>query len=220
MSKDIRRQISWLKDQIECMKKDTHNGLAFPFNYSNSCCTGTINYESKGRFFTNNNTTPLASVNKFIFNRHSNKDEDLFNIFQTILTLKDNVLLRVQENGNPFVYGFYEVISVNRKIKYCDIDVQPKSGVCFEGFRNGYEYLLGFDIISDSSSTVTGDKNYVHDQGLSSIVWYCNHGLNKYTSPIILDSSGREIEGQIEHVSLNEVIIRFNVPISGKAIFN
>jgi len=64
------------------------------------------------------------------------------------------------------------------------------------------------------------DKNYVHNQGVAATVWSIQHDLNKYPSVTVVDSALTEVEGDIEHIDLNNVKITFSAIFSGKAIFN
>lgn len=83
--------------------------------------------------------------------------------------------------------------------------------------------VVGIDIaqnIIDQINSITGDKNYVHEQNTPSKVWVCNHNLNKFPSPIIIDSAGSEVEGAIEHIDKNTTVIRFNAVTIGAASFN
>lgn len=65
-----------------------------------------------------------------------------------------------------------------------------------------------------------GDKNFVFDQAIPDTVWYIVHNLKKKPSPVIVDSAGTEIEGQIDHIDINTLTITFNTPVSGKAHIN
>lgn len=65
-----------------------------------------------------------------------------------------------------------------------------------------------------------GDKHYTHNQGTASDVWEVTHDLGKEPAVTIIDSAGTEVIGEVEHVSLNKCILRFEGAFSGKAIFN
>ena len=65
-----------------------------------------------------------------------------------------------------------------------------------------------------------GDKHYVHKQETSSDTWEVTHGLGKEPAVTAVDSAGTEVIGEVEYVSLNKCILRFQAPFSGKAIFN
>ena len=65
-----------------------------------------------------------------------------------------------------------------------------------------------------------GDKHYVHKQETSSDTWEVTHNLGKEPAVTVTDSAGTEVIGEVEYVSLNKCILRFQAPFSGKAIFN
>lgn len=79
-----------------------------------------------------------------------------------------------------------------------------------------------FMTITDKAD-IEGLKNresFVHDQIISSNEWTVNHGLDKYPSITVVDSSGSVVIGEIIYTSLNEVTITFMSEFSGKAYFN
>jgi hypothetical protein len=65
-----------------------------------------------------------------------------------------------------------------------------------------------------------GDKQFIFTQDLDESVWNIDHGMNKYPSIEVIDSSGSNVEGDIEFSSINNVELRFSIPISGKAFLN
>jgi hypothetical protein len=64
------------------------------------------------------------------------------------------------------------------------------------------------------------DKNFVFTQGTASAVWNVAHNLGKFPSPVIIDSGGNEIEGEINHTDINNLIITFSTAFTGKAYIN
>lgn len=68
--------------------------------------------------------------------------------------------------------------------------------------------------------TIDYDKNYVHRQSVASEVWNIQHNLNKYPSVSVIDSSNREVFGNVEYIDLNNVRITFSGAFSGKATLN
>lgn len=64
------------------------------------------------------------------------------------------------------------------------------------------------------------DLAFIYTQSTPSAVWEITHGLTKKPSVTILDSSGYEIEADIQHISDNSVIITFSEPITGSVHFN
>lgn len=66
---------------------------------------------------------------------------------------------------------------------------------------------------------VFGDLTYTQDFTVTSTVTV-NHNLNKYPSVTVLDSTGGEVEGDVNYVSLTQLLIQFAAPFSGKVICN
>lgn len=64
------------------------------------------------------------------------------------------------------------------------------------------------------------DLNYVHNQGTPSAIWTITHNLAKYPSCSVVDSSGSEVEGDVNHVSANQLTVSFAAGFSGKAFLN
>jgi len=67
---------------------------------------------------------------------------------------------------------------------------------------------------------ITTDKNFLFIQNIPSNIWTINHNLNKYPSVTVIDSAGTEVEGTVEHVDINNILITFNGSFSGKAFIN
>jgi hypothetical protein len=64
------------------------------------------------------------------------------------------------------------------------------------------------------------DKSYTHYQGVPEAVWNVSHNLNKYPSVTIIDTSGNEMEGEIEYTDNNNLVLTFSAPFSGVAFLN
>jgi hypothetical protein len=65
-----------------------------------------------------------------------------------------------------------------------------------------------------------GDKHYIHDQMIASNEWTIDHNLGKHPSCVIVDSSGSIVEGAIQHIDANQVVVSFASPFAGKAYLN
>lgn len=65
-----------------------------------------------------------------------------------------------------------------------------------------------------------GDKTYRHVQGTAANVWEVTHGLGKYPAVSVMDSGGTLVEGDVDYVNENNVILTFTAPFSGEANFN
>lgn len=58
---------------------------------------------------------------------------------------------------------------------------------------------------------------YVHAQNIASAIWTIDHGLGRKPSVSFTDSGGNEVEGDVEHPSVNQTIGSFSSPFSGEA---
>lgn len=58
---------------------------------------------------------------------------------------------------------------------------------------------------------------YVYDQAIPQATWVIDHGL--WFSPQIttIDSSGREVEGDVLYTSPTQITVHFSAPFAGKA---
>ena len=64
------------------------------------------------------------------------------------------------------------------------------------------------------------DKNYVHNQGSAATIWTIAHNLDKFPSPVVVDSGGNEIEGDVKHIDKNNLTITFSTAFTGAAYIN
>ena len=61
-----------------------------------------------------------------------------------------------------------------------------------------------------------GGFNYVHDQMTPAATWTITHNLNGYPNITVVDSSGRQVEGDVTYASANQVVVAFASAFSGK----
>lgn len=71
-----------------------------------------------------------------------------------------------------------------------------------------------------SDISLNADKNFVYEQINPSTEWIAYHGLNKKVSPIVTDSAGTIVEGQVIVNDGLKVIVKFNHPFTGYLICN
>lgn len=64
------------------------------------------------------------------------------------------------------------------------------------------------------------DATYQHNQASPSASWSVAHSLGKYPAVTVIDSSNREVVGDIEHVSTSALTITFSAAFSGIAVCN
>jgi hypothetical protein len=59
--------------------------------------------------------------------------------------------------------------------------------------------------------------SYRHIQSVSSSTWQITHNLGWYPNTTVVDSAGSVVEGEIDYVSENNLILTFSSPFSGIA---
>lgn len=64
------------------------------------------------------------------------------------------------------------------------------------------------------------DSTYTWDQSSASATWTINHGLARFPSVTIVDSTGREVEGDIQFTDADNITLSFTAAFSGKAYLN
>lgn len=64
------------------------------------------------------------------------------------------------------------------------------------------------------------DLHYAHEQSVASAMWTVNHSLGKFPSVTVVDSSGREVEGDVSHTNVNQTVLTFGAAFAGKAYLN
>jgi hypothetical protein len=79
---------------------------------------------------------------------------------------------------------------------------------------------LPYGGIKGDKGDVGSDLNYVHNQSVAESEWLITHNLDKYPSVTIVDSTNDECEGNVLHVSTNQVLITFSAPFAGRAFLN
>lgn len=65
-----------------------------------------------------------------------------------------------------------------------------------------------------------GDAHFVHDQETPSDEWTITHNLGKNPAVTVVDSGGTEWQTAVEHISENELTVRFSAPFAGRAYLN
>jgi hypothetical protein len=66
----------------------------------------------------------------------------------------------------------------------------------------------------------TGGFTYVHDQGVPATIWTIFHGLGGYPNVTVVDSSGREVIGEVEYIDGSVLKVKFAAAFSGKAFLS
>ena len=64
------------------------------------------------------------------------------------------------------------------------------------------------------------DNFYKYTQGSASAEWIIEHDLEKFPSVTVQDSADENVEGSVEYVDPNKIIIIFSAAFSGVAFLN
>ena len=64
------------------------------------------------------------------------------------------------------------------------------------------------------------NRTFIYNQGLPSEIWTILHNLNKFPSVSIKNSAGDIVEGFINYIDENNIVITFNSAFSGSAVLN
>lgn len=70
-----------------------------------------------------------------------------------------------------------------------------------------------------SSVVSGGDKNFTQAFTAEASLTV-NHNLSKYPAVTVFDTAGDEVEGDVEHVTINTLTINFSAPFSGRLTLN
>tara|TARA_R110002012_G_scaffold148405_1_gene307178 strand:- start:4198 stop:4932 length:735 start_codon:yes stop_codon:yes gene_type:complete len=98
---------------------------------------------------------------------------------------------------------------------YYTISLEYLSGPGF--FEDKKDYFIS---ILTYDSNASNDKNFVYTQVAKSDLWQVTHGLNKFCSVEVVNSSEEVIYPNVEYTSLNTVTISFSSAQNGQAFFN
>lgn len=63
-------------------------------------------------------------------------------------------------------------------------------------------------------------SSFTFSQGTPSSSWSITHNLGRYPSVAVLDSTGRLVEGDVQHTSTNTLVVAFSGAFSGTATCN
>jgi hypothetical protein len=63
---------------------------------------------------------------------------------------------------------------------------------------------------------VPARPDFVFQQNTPIIAWVVNHSLGVYPVVTIMDLAGYEVEADVQYVSLNQIIVSFTSPASGR----
>jgi hypothetical protein len=209
-----------------------HNGLYDKYNGWDLIIDGvseTIESGNSVSLKSGSNISLLKDVNNdIIFNSINNYIKNVTGDGNSVLTIEREGLTDITVDLTHNHDGVYEPIIT--KNSAFNNDYGTTAGTVAEGndiriingqtaHEWGNHADAGYASQSDVNNIVQ-DKNYSHTQSVASTDWSITHNLGKYPSVTIIDNAGNEIWTQVEHIDINNLVIRFNNPHSGTASLN
>lgn len=86
---------------------------------------------------------------------------------------------------------------------------------------NGYRLKDIGDPIDDTDainkSYADSRGSYTHTEAVASSSWDISHSLGYFPNVTVIDSSEREVIGDIQYVDSNNIVITFSAAFTGKA---
>lgn len=70
------------------------------------------------------------------------------------------------------------------------------------------------------ASAVLAPNHYLHFQATPEVVWTITHNLGFNPGVTVVDSTGRQVEGDVVHLSANTVEISFTAAFAGSAFLS
>lgn len=74
--------------------------------------------------------------------------------------------------------------------------------------------------LTDIENAASSGTTYIFTQGIPSTKWIIAHNLKRYPVPFIQDSANSVVEGDVEYVNSNELVLTFSSAFSGIAYLN
>jgi len=83
-------------------------------------------------------------------------------------------------------------------------------------------YILKGGITNDkwvefTTSSESPYKPFVYEQAIPNNRWEINHKLGYYPNVSIVDSAGTIVEGDVQYIDKNNIVVEFSAPFTGKA---
>lgn len=134
------------------------------------------------------------------------------------------------EQGNTGLQGIPGPVGIEWMGEYDPSTMyQQRNAVTYAG--TSYIYTHGLPTMGNAppdpiywdvlaGAGTSGDKSYVHVQSVANTVWNINHGLGKFPSISVIDSGGSEVEGDVEYIDPDNVVVRFSAAFGGRVYCN
>ena len=179
--------------------------------------TGDVRNPGTISFATSDIGTPaFSSITTFMLSKFMLKSNIDISSYYSVPLVSSVVLISQTDNPSNFgVYNWNTVTQDPVETNFFDIGLTFRAGT--GNLINNKDYFIS---LLTYGGSVSGDKNYVFSQNVAANPWIINHGLNKYPSVSVVNSTLETVYADVDYDSLNQVTITFNGPQTGKAFFN
>ena len=179
--------------------------------------TGDVRNPGTISFATSDIGTPaFSSITTFMLSKFMLKSNIDISSYYSVPLVSSVVLISQTDNPSNFgVYNWNTVTQDPVETNFFDIGLTFRAGT--GNLINDKDYFISLLTYGGATS---GDKNYVFSQDVAANPWIINHGLNKYPSVSVVNSTLETVYADVDYDSLNQVTITFNGPQTGKAFFN
>jgi len=176
---------------------------------SSSRVDGTISFDPPTSSVVN-----FSSISSLLITSKDAAGTDLSSYYPKLVQSR----IIIQKSGDPSKFGIFNVIGSSNSNKFSNItelslqyvfgnsSLQSESNYLISLFQ--YDYLSG------------NDKSFVFTQATPSASWSVSHGLNKFPSVTIVDSTGSKVMTDVQYIDNNNLRVVFANPFSGKAYVN
>jgi len=103
-------------------------------------------------------------------------------------------------------------------VKFTDLIDTLNSYVGYGGYF--LMVTLTEDGVTVSPIEIESDKTYIHVQSAPAVEWSVKHDLEKYPSVQVVNSAKRVITGEVQYTDLNNLVVRFELSLSGSVYCN
>jgi hypothetical protein len=161
-------------------------------------------------------TVLFSSITGWMISKYA-KPNKLVETFYTAPLTGRQIL--ISNAANPSDWGIYTWNSSTQNAlepNFYDIDLTLDASA--GSLVDGEDYFIS--LLGNTSGGGGGDKTFVYNQPTPSAVWNITHNLDKYPSVSVVDSAGTTVFGNVEYLTINEVMVTFNGAFSGKAFMN
>ena len=157
----------------------------------------------------------FSSVTGFMLSKYTKSVVDV-STFYSVPLVGSQVIITQCKNVSQFgIYGWDSAVQDGLEPNFWDIGLTYVTG---NGtLDNTVDYFISLLTYNTGATT---DKNYTETFGAPLLVWTVNHNLNKKPAISCIDTSGTEIYGEVDYVTINQVTITYLTATGGTVTCN